>query len=133
MLAEICADDGLLVACSDGAPLLEASPVPINKVAIVVGPIPASELLLVALGRDRRPCAARPDVVAKAVAGIATVIRHPLGHAGQPVDERNGVGLVHVPARRNAEDDGAPASAGDHTAFYCKSAIRMPQNIESSQ
>lgn len=111
------ADGGVLVARGDGAPLLEARPEPLDDVAVVVDPIRTSELLLVALGRDRGACTGGPDVLAEAVAGIAAVAHDPLGHAGQLVEERNGVRQFVGLPRGVAEGNGAPSSVGDHASL----------------
>ena len=61
----------LLVACRDGVPFLKPGPEPLDLVAVRVDPIRADHGRLVLLGRDRRPRAQVPDVLAEAVAAVA--------------------------------------------------------------
>ena len=79
-----------LVAGCDGAPFLEARPQALDAVAIVVDPARAGDGRLVALGRDRRPCALVPDELAERVRGIAFVAD--AGNVGQAIDQILGQG-----------------------------------------
>src|SRR4051795_10334460 len=73
----------LLIAGRNRAPLFEPGPEPLHVVAIGVDPVRAGDLVLVALGRDRRSRAQGPDVLAKGVTAQAAVRHHPLRHPGQ--------------------------------------------------
>ncbi len=83
---------GLLVACGDGAPLLELGPEALDLVAVVVDPVRAGDGCFVALRRDRGPRARVPDVLTKGVAGVAPVPDDPLGHTRKLVEQRNRMG-----------------------------------------
>src|SRR4051812_41675012 len=81
-----------LIAGCDGPPFPEARPQTLDAVAIVVDPARAGDGRLVALGRDRRPCALVPDELAERVRGIALVADDPAGHVGQAIDQIRGRG-----------------------------------------
>src|ERR671912_1510781 len=86
------AGGGLLVAGRHRPPLFQPRPEPLHVVAIGVNPLWAGDRSFILLGRDRRTRAQAPDVLAKGVAAQASVRRHhPLWHAGQALQERNGL------------------------------------------
>src|SRR3954469_24284077 len=75
--------EAVVVAGRNRAPLFELRPEPFHVVAIGVDPLRAGDLVLVALGRDRRSRAQGPDVLAKGVTAQAAVRHHPLRHPRQ--------------------------------------------------
>ncbi len=85
--------------------------------AFVLDPGRAGKLLIIGFGRDRVPCASVTDVLAKAVARIAAVAYHSLGHAGHLIEHDNGMRqLVDLP-RGDSEGDGALSPVGDHAGL----------------
>ena len=88
------ADGGLLVSGRDGAPFLKPGPEALDLVAVVVDPVRAGDGGLVALGRDRWPCAHVPDVLTDGVAGVVATAddlerlteRARIGRAGVDLD-----------------------------------------------
>src|ERR1700712_1630750 len=115
---------GLFVAGGDGAPFLEPGPEPLDLVAMGVDPVWAGYGRLVLLGRDRGPRAQVPDVLAEAMAAVATVGDHPAGYAWQLLEKGHGMRqFVRLP-RRQHKGHGSADGIGDHAGFGAKAATR---------
>lgn len=112
-------------------PLLEARPQSLDDVAVAVDPVGAGDRRLVALGRHPRTRTGVPDVVAEAMAGIAAVAHHPLGHAGQLAEEWDGVRQFVRLSRRDAKADGAASSVCDHAGLGAIAATRPAKSFTS--
>src|SRR5215217_4359991 len=96
---------GLLVAGGDGAPLLQPGPEALDKVAVVIDPGRAGDLLLIALGRDRRTRAHVPE----------RCLRQTVQQAGRRRQ------FVRLP-RCERETDGPPAAVRDYDRFRAEAA-----------
>src|SRR3954452_9842171 len=101
----------------DSTPFFQPSPEPLDLIAVVVDPVWAGDGGLVALWRDRRPRTQAPDVLAKSVTGIASVGHHPLRHARQTVEQRNGMGQFMSLAGSQDDGDCPSEPVGDHAGL----------------
>src|SRR4051795_1025891 len=119
----------LLIAGGNGAPLFQPRPEPLHVVAIVVDPLRAGDLVLVALGRDRRTRAQAPDVLAKGVAGMTPVRHHPLRHPGQVLQKRDRMGQFMGLARRQDEGHRPSKPVGDHARLGPIAPTRAAQGF----
>ena len=63
-----------------------------------------------------------PNVLAEAVAAVTTVADHPLRHARQPLEQRDGMGQFMRLAGCDAEGDGATSPISDHASLGFKPA-----------
>ncbi len=118
-----------LIVCHDGSPLLEPGPEPLHLVPVVVDPVWAGDGCLVALGGDRWAGTARPDALAQGTAGIAPDAHHPLRHARQAVEERDGMGkFLSLTGSRN-EGHRSPKTVGDHTGLGARARTRSLKRL----
>ena len=85
-------DCGLLVAGGHGAPFLDSGPETLDEVAVVVDPVLAGDGGLVAPDGDGEAGAEVPDVLAKRMGGVTAIGHDPLGHAGQAIEQGDGLG-----------------------------------------
>jgi hypothetical protein len=83
----------------------------------------------VALRRDRRLRAQAPDVLTKAVAGVATVTHHPLGYARQLVEQRHGLGQLVRLTGCECKGDGSSATIGDYASLGAVAAARAAKRF----
>src|SRR3954447_9438297 len=113
----------------NGTPFFQPSPEPLDLVAVVVDPLWAGDGGLGALWRDRRPRTQAPDVLAKSVTGIASVGHHPLRHAWQTVQQRDGMGQLVRLTRREDEGDCPSEPVGDHAGLRAKATPRAAQRL----
>ncbi len=95
-------------------PFLQPTPQVLDAVPVDVNPIWAGYSGLVALRRDRRLRAQAPDVLTKAVAGVAAVGYHPLGYARQLVKQRHGLRQLVRLTGCECKGDGSSATIGNH-------------------
>src|SRR3954454_11665884 len=119
----------LLIAGGNGAPLFQPRPEPLHVVAIVVDPLRAGDLVLVALGRDRRSRAQAPDVLAKGVAGMTPVRHHPFRHPRQALQERDRMGQFMRLTRRQDEGHRPSEPVGDHARLGPVAPTRAAQGF----
>src|SRR5215218_6667697 len=120
---------GLLVAGGDGAPLLQPRPEILDEVAVVVDPCRAGDLLLIALGRDRRTRAHVPDVLAESMRSEAAVAHDPKRRLRQTVQEAGRERQLMGLTRRERETDGAPAAVRDHARLRAVAAARAAERL----
>src|SRR4051812_5411563 len=113
----------------NGTPFFQPSPEPLDLVAVVVDPVWAGDGGLVALWRDRRPRTQAPDLLAKGVTAIASVGHHPLRHARQTVEQRNGMGQLVRLTRRQDEGERATEPVGDHAGLRAEATTRAAQRL----
>src|SRR4030095_2046845 len=98
-------------------------------VAIGVDPVRTGHRSLVLLRWDRRTRAQAPDMLATGVAAQASVRHHPLRHAGQARQKRDGVGeFMSLPG---SQDEGHRPSkpVGDHARLGAVAATRAAQRL----
>src|SRR5215207_7010416 len=119
----------LLIAGRNRAPLFQPGPKPLHLVAIGVDPVRTGHRSLVRLRWDRRTRAQAPDVLAKGVAAQASVRHHPLRHAGQALQKRDGVGeFMSLPGSQ--EEGHRPSKpVGDHARLGAVAAARAAQRL----
>ena len=121
---------GLLVAGGDGPPLLEPGPEPLDQVAVVVDPLRAGDGRLVALRRDRGPCAHAPDVLAEARGWCSR--GRPRPTSARPAAGRGAArhGAVRAPGRaRSGRRSARPAPVGDHASLGAIAATRAAKRF----
>lgn len=104
------AGSGLLVARGNSAPLLQPRPEALDSITVGVNPLWTGDGRLMPLRRDRRPRAHVPDMLAEAMAGVAAVPHHPLRHARQLIQQRDGLGQLMRLSGRDPEGDGATSA-----------------------
>src|SRR3954468_14162195 len=117
------------MAGCDGTPFLQASPEPLDQVAVVVDPVWASDRGIVALRRDCGPGTQVPDVLAKSVTGIAPVSHHPLRHAWQTIEQRDGRGQFMSLAGSQDEGDRPSEPVSDHAGLCAEATTRAAQRL----
>ena len=82
-----------------------------------------------ALGRERGSRPYGPDMLAEAMAAVATVADHPFRHARQPLKQRDGMGQFVRLAGCDAESDGAISPIGDHARLGSIPATRAAKRF----
>jgi hypothetical protein len=113
----------------NGSPLLQPGPEPLNHIAVVVDPGGAGGRYLIGLGWDERPSTQAPDVLAEAVAGIATIRHNPAGHTGQLLQERDGLRQFMRLTGCNAEGNRQSLAIGNHASLGAISPTRPAKRL----
>src|SRR4051794_39406140 len=111
------------------APLFQPRPEPLHVVAIVVDPLRTGHRGFVLLGRDRRTRTQVPDVLAEGVTAQASVRHHPLRHAGQALQEWDGLRQLMRLAWSQDEGHRASEPVGDHARLGPIAPTRAAQGF----
>src|SRR4051794_24381569 len=118
---------GFLISRCDRTPLFEPGPETLDAVPIGVDPRRTRHRRLIALGRNRWPCAEMPDEVAKGLAGVAAVGDNPGGDDGEDGQEQRGQRQFVRLTRSQGEANGATGGIGDHAGLGPVAAARSAQ------
>jgi hypothetical protein len=120
---------GFLISRCDRPPLFEPGPETLDAVSIVVDPRRTGHRRLIALGRDRWPCAEVPDEVAEGLAGVATVGDNPGRDDGEDGQEQRRERQFVRLTRSQGEADRTTGGVGDYTGLGPVAAARSAQRL----